>query len=138
MFEEVDDTYSPTPTAESVRICLTISVICDWAIKLTDVSTAFLHANVIGHKYVYPPETENLGPTKVWRLNKALYGLKSAPKAWTQHLASVLRLLGWEKSVLDECVFYKKDNHKGSKFPISGMIVAYVDDLIVGHIRHSK
>ena len=108
MLEEVDDTYSPTPTAESVRICLTIAVMRDWVIKFTDVSTAFLHAAVIGNIYVYPPETENLGPTKVWRLNKALYGLKSAPKAWTQHLASVLKSLGWERSVLDECVFLKE------------------------------
>ena len=65
MNEEVDDTYSPTPTVESVRICLTISVICEWIIKFTDVSTAFLHADVIGNKYVYPPETENLGPTSL-------------------------------------------------------------------------
>ena len=48
------------PSAESVRICLTFSVICDWDIKLTDVSTAFLHADVIGNPYVFPPETEGL------------------------------------------------------------------------------
>ena len=99
MNEEVDDTYSPTPTVESVRICLTISVICEWIIKFTDVSTAFLHADVIGNKYVYPPETENLGPTKVWKLKKALYGLKSAPKAWSEHLSRVLiKKLGWDRS----------------------------------------
>ena len=41
------------PSAESVRICLTFSVICDWDIKLTDVSTAFLHADVIGSPCVF-------------------------------------------------------------------------------------
>ena len=70
----------------------------------------------------------------MWRLNKALYGLKSAPKAWAQHLASVLKSLGWERSVLDECVFFKRNTTKKDTFPISGIIVAYVDDLIVsGH-----
>ena len=29
MNEQIDDTYSPTPSAESVRICLTIAVIGD-------------------------------------------------------------------------------------------------------------
>ena len=81
MHEEVDDTYSPTPTAESVRTCLTLAVKMNWDIRFTDVSTAFLHVAVEGNKYVHPPSTEGLDVTKVWRLNKALYGLKSAPKA---------------------------------------------------------
>ena len=139
MHEQVDDTYSPTPTAESVRTCLTLAVARNWIIKFTDVSTAFLHANVIGNKYVYPPESENLGGTnKVWKLKKALYGLKSAPKAWTKHLADLLITLGWTRSVLDECVFFKKKPITGkdkvttaTNFPISGIIVTYVDDLIV-------
>merc|ERR1711915_217561 len=58
MNEQIDDTYSPTPSAELVRICLTIAVIGNWVIKFADVSTAFLHADVIGNPYVYPPEKE--------------------------------------------------------------------------------
>ena len=57
MNEKVDDTYSPTPSPESVRLCLTLSIICDWEIKLSDVSTAFLHADTLGIPYVYPPDT---------------------------------------------------------------------------------
>ena len=140
MHEEVDDTYSPTPTAESVRTCLTIAVKMGWDIKFTDVSTAFLHAPVEGNKYVHPPPTEGLDVTKVWRLNKALYGLKSAPKAWSNHLASVLDRLGWTRSHLDECVYFKTNANYDNEcknvtttktFPLSGVVVAYVDDLIV-------
>ena len=77
MNEEIDDTYSPTPSAESVRIGLTLALIGNWKIKFADVSTAFLHADVIGNPYVYPPETECLeDKTKVWKLKKALYGLR--------------------------------------------------------------
>ena len=96
MNEVVDDTYSPTPSAESVRLCLTFGVYRNWVIKFTDVSTAFLHADVIGNPYVYPPDTENLShTTNVWKLNKALYGLKSAPKAWNKHITGVLPNTGW-------------------------------------------
>ena len=157
MNEKIDDTYSPTPSAESVRTCLTLSIIGNWTIKFSDVQTAFLHAEVIGNPYVYPPETEKLtNTTKVWKLKKAQYGLKSAPKAWYQHISSLLIDSGWARSTLDECVFYKSksgnekndlqtriDNDsnymntedpvatKTSNFPITGMIVVYVDDLIV-------
>ena len=130
MNEIVDDTYSPTPTAESVRICLTVAVYRGWIIKFTDVPTAFLHANVIGNPYVFPPETENLENTnKIWKLKKALYGLKSAPKAWNHHISKVLVDLEWTRSQLDECVFSKIKEHDNSKvtsqenFPLEGMII---------------
>ena len=137
MNEKIDDTYSPTPSAESVRIGLTIALIGNWKIKFADVSTAFLHADVIGNPYVYPPETEKLDKqTKVWKLNKALYGLKSAPKAWYEHVTTLLKKQGWEKSDLDECVFFKKKTikqetiTKTKELPLSGIIIIYVDDLI--------
>ena len=104
MNEECDDTYSPTPMSESIRLIITLSVLNDWDIRFTDVSTAFLHADVIGNPYIFPPETEKLDGTNiVWKLNKAQYGLKSAPKAWNQHLTKLLKELGWTQSVLDEC-----------------------------------
>ena len=82
---KVDDTYLPTPTAESVRLCLTIAVHRNWAIKFTDVSTAFLHADVIGNPYVYPPDTENLGDThKVWKLKKGTIRPKECAKSVVQ------------------------------------------------------
>ena len=57
---EIDHTYSPTPSAESVRIGLTISKIGNWEIKYVGVPISLLHAEVIGNPYVYPPETEKL------------------------------------------------------------------------------
>ena len=140
MNEECDDTYSPTPMSESIRLLIVLSVMNGWDIRFTDVSTAFLHADVIGNPYVFPPETEGLDGTNIiWKLNKAQYGLKSAPKAWNQHLTKLLKELGWTQSVLDECIFKKKnlDDETLSKpslttnFPISGTIAVYVGDLIV-------
>ena len=63
MDEKVNDTYSPTPSPESVRLCLALIIICDWDIKFPDVSTAFLHADTLGIPYVYPPDTEKLQDT---------------------------------------------------------------------------
>ena len=75
--------------------------------------------------------------TKVWKLNKALYGLKSAPRAWNAHITKVLIDLDWVKSDLDECVFFKRKvcNKKQvtslKNFPLPGIVIVYVDDLIV-------
>ena len=78
--------------------------------KFAGEPTAFLHSSEIGNPYVYPPETENLEKeTKVWKLNKALYGLKSAPKAWYEHVSTLVKELGWIKSDLDECVFFQDE-----------------------------
>ena len=133
----------------TVRLCLSLSIICNWEIKFSDVSAAFLHADTLGIPYVYPPDTEKLqDTTKVWKLKKALYGLKSWPKAWYQHIVSILSSLGWERCYKDECVFILRDKKrprdKQGRFinseinpqthvrnvPLRGIIVVYVDDLI--------
>ena len=60
-----------------------------------DVHTAFLHADVDQNLFAEPPEPDEwydagLKEDEVWKLNKALYGYRKAPKLWHQHLVSVL------------------------------------------------
>ena len=60
-----------------------------------DVRTAFLHADVDQDLFAEPPEPDErndagLQEDEVWRLNKALYAYRKAPKLWHQHLVSIL------------------------------------------------
>jgi len=56
-----------------------------------DVSTALLHATwTKGTTYVWPPEEFYPQGGVVWKLKKALYGLKSSPKLWQTHFASTM------------------------------------------------
>ena len=60
-----------------------------------DVHTAFLHADVDQDLFAEPPEPAEwydagLTEDEVWKLNKALYGYRKAPKLWHQHFVSVL------------------------------------------------
>ena len=57
----------------------------------------------------------------VWRLNKALYGLHTAPKLWQRHLGATLASLHLEQLKSDRCVWV------GNNFAV----LCYVDDLIV-------
>ena len=50
----------------------------------------FLCTNLKEVIYVEPPEGADEEPDTVWRLNKALYGLKRVPAAWEQEFARVL------------------------------------------------
>ena len=97
------------------------------SIATGDVSTSFLHASLNELVYVQPP-TEIRGsvhaPTgKVWRLKKALYGLRSAPRAWSDHIAQVLTDLGLHRCWTDSCLYWSS-THKL-------WILIYVDDLMV-------
>lgn len=72
-----------------------------------DVSAAFLHARLDQEEeeliFVVPPATEipSDNPGLLWRLRKALYGLRVAPRKFTEHLAEVLQSLGWRRSQVE-------------------------------------
>ncbi|KAI3775731.1 hypothetical protein L1987_45483 [Smallanthus sonchifolius] len=62
---------------------------------------------------------------KVYKLSKALYGLRKAPRAWNMKLDHTLKSLGFEKCNLEQAVYTRRN--KDSTL----LIVVYVDDLIV-------
>jgi hypothetical protein len=64
-------------------------------------------------------------PSYHCKLDKALYGLKLAPRAWYSRLSDKLRSLGFQSSKADISFFYHK---KGA---ITMFILVYVDDIIV-------
>eukprot|EP00974_Lingulodinium_polyedra_P002136 200029-Lingulodinium_polyedra.AAC.1 len=67
-----------------------------WEAFIADFSTAFLNARIRDGEALYgrpPPEWQPavLDPSRgavVWRVWRALYGLRSSPRRWQQHLAT--------------------------------------------------
>ena len=93
--EVADNVYAATPSTAAVRVVLTLAALYGWDVQTADVSTAFLHAPVDGLVYVRAPKhLRPSHPGQVWRLEKALYGLKTAPRCWQQHAANILEALG--------------------------------------------
>uniref|UniRef100_A0A0G4H8R9 Reverse transcriptase Ty1/copia-type domain-containing protein n=1 Tax=Chromera velia CCMP2878 TaxID=1169474 RepID=A0A0G4H8R9_9ALVE len=98
------------------------------SIASVDCQNAYLQAKLKSRVPVYvrpPPSHPDRKAGLLWKLKKALYGLKDAGRAFEDHLWEVLRKLGWELSPLSG-VFWKK---KGGK--VVGLLSQYVDDLIV-------
>ena len=64
-------------------------------------------------------------PTHVCRLNKSLYGLRQAPRAWYNKLNGALQQWGFKKAVSDVSLFIKKT----SSYVL--FVLVYVDDILV-------
>lgn len=61
----------------------------------------------------------------VWKLKKAVYGLKQAGREWYKRIRKEFEGLGFTRSQADHCIFYKVED---------GMlliIAIYVDDMIL-------
>ena len=94
--EDPDETtYASTPSLLTLKTLLTLVVARGWHVTLADISTAFLHALMDGDVWVLPPVAYYPEGGVVWKLKRALYGLKTAPKLWQQHLAAHLSRKGF-------------------------------------------
>ena len=78
--EDKDETFASTPSLTTLRLLLTLAVAKGWHISIGDISTAFLHALVNEDFYVIPPLEFYPEGRTLWKLRKALYGLKTQPQ----------------------------------------------------------
>ena len=89
--EDKDETFASTPSVITLRLLLVLALAKNWYVMGADVSTAFLHATwTKATTYIWPPEEFYPQGGVVWKLEKALYGLKSSPKLWQTHFASTM------------------------------------------------
>ena len=58
---------------------------------------AFLHALIGAKRYYVRPPASECPPSRLWKLNRAMYGFQKIPKLWQQHLAAVLIRNGFER-----------------------------------------
>jgi hypothetical protein len=123
--------YAPVVEKTTLRMFLAYAASHHWWILQADVCTAFLHAENSGEDYVLLPsglEELQHGGGRIRRLHKALYGLRRAPKAWNDFFTAwAVGEEGYIQSSADLCLFYSKDR--------SGMLVVYVDDLLLAAVN---
>ncbi|GJU17511.1 putative ribonuclease H-like domain-containing protein [Tanacetum coccineum] len=101
----------------------------DWLHKM-DVKSAFLYGTIKEEVYVcQPPGFEDPQfPDKVYKVEKALYGLHQAPRAWYETLSTYLLENGFRRGTIDKTLFIKKD--KGELTFFLGLQVKQKDDRI--------
>ena len=123
-FEEV---FAPVARIETIRLLVSLAAARGWEVHHLDVKTAFLHGELKETVYVTQPEGfEKKGSEgKVYKLNKALYGLRQAPRAWNHKLNEILYQLQFVKCTKEPSVYRKVVN--GELL----IVAVYVDDLFV-------
>ena len=125
--EDYDETFAPTVRYSSVRMLLSIAASKQMDVRHIDVSTAFLHGEITEQIYMKQPKGF-IKPNEahlVCKLEKGLYGLRQAARAWNQKLHSMLVQLGYKQGNADKCLYSKSSNGQFS------YILAFVDDLII-------
>jgi hypothetical protein len=68
---------------------------------------------------------DSFKPQHVCKLDKALYGLKEAPRAWYSRFSAKLTTIGFQASKADSSLFIYK------KHGVTMFLLLYVDDIIV-------
>jgi hypothetical protein len=89
-----------------------------------DIKTAFLNGELPGELFMRcPPGFET--PGKIWRLHKAIYGLKQAAQTWYETMKRQLHEKGFSVADSDQCLYIA---HLGGSLVL---VVVHVDDCLI-------
>lgn len=121
------EAYAPVARMDTIRTILATAAQRDWVIYQLDVKSAFLHGVLNEDVYIQQPKGYEVEgeEEKVYKLHKALYGLRQAPRAWFSRIEEYFIKEGFLKSPNEETLFLKA-NDQGNIL----MVSVYVDDLI--------
>ncbi|KAJ9529163.1 hypothetical protein QJQ45_007834 [Haematococcus lacustris] len=125
---DVGDVYAPVSKHTTLRTLLAKAAAENMEIHQLDFETAFLNGKLEPGEviYVQQPEGFEEGSTNtVCRLQKALYGLRQAPRAWHARLCEELLSMGFKASEADPALFTLQLS--------TGMVylLVYVDDCLL-------
>ncbi|GJS17413.1 putative ribonuclease H-like domain-containing protein [Tanacetum coccineum] len=125
---DYDEVFAPVARIEEIRLFLAYASFKDFVVYQMDVNSAFLYGKIEEEVYVcQPPGFEDPDfPNRVYKVEKALYGLHQAPKAWYETLSTYLLENGFQRGQIDKTLFIKRD--QGDIL----IVQAYVDDIIFG------
>ena len=117
-----EETHAPVCNFSSVRIFLVLSLLLGWITCNIDFTNAFVQAVLSSPVWIHLPRgfRSSRGRSTCLRLKKSLYGLRTAPRLWHEHLRhAMLEELGFKQSAFDPCMFYRHNM----------LAILYVDDV---------
>ncbi|GKB63783.1 putative ribonuclease H-like domain-containing protein [Tanacetum coccineum] len=128
-----DKVFTPVVRIEAIRLFLAYASFMGFIVYPMDIKSAFLYGTIEEEVYVCQlPGFEDLQfPDKVYKVEKALYGLHQAPKAWYETLSTYLIEHGFRRGTIDKTLFIKQD--KGDIL----LVHVYVNDIIFGSTKKS-
>nr|GEZ00978.1 copia protein [Tanacetum cinerariifolium] len=130
---DYDEVFPPIARIEAIRLFLAYASFMNFNVYQIDVKSAFLYGTIEEEVYVSQP-LGFLDPQfldKVYQVEKALYGLHQAPRAWYETLSNYLLENGFITGTIDKTLFIKKIKND------IVLVQVYVDDIIFGSTKRS-
>lgn len=123
---DFDEVYAPVSKHASLRALLSVVADEDLELHQLDVKTAFLNGVLEEEIYMEQPEGyQEQGPRVACRLQRALYGLRQAPRAWHTRLKQELEAMGFQASEADPGLWVLRGKES------TVYLLVYVDDLLI-------
>ncbi|GKA38278.1 putative ribonuclease H-like domain-containing protein [Tanacetum coccineum] len=125
---DYDEVFAHVARIEAIRLILAYASFKDFVVYQMDIKSAFLYEKIKEEVYVcQPPGFEDPDfPDRVYKVEKALYGLHQAPRAWYETLSTYLLDNEFQRGKIDKTLFIKR--YKGDIL----LVQVYVDDIIFG------
>jgi hypothetical protein len=130
------ETYTPTLHSTSTKVFLAAVTTLDLDFVQMDVETAFLNATLKEEVYITLPRgakgaLKPNGEPRLFRLNKALYGLRQAPREWNEEFNETLvKKCGFRRMTADQCIYTR-----GTKTGNQILLGVFVDDILFASDR---
>ncbi|GJW90252.1 putative ribonuclease H-like domain-containing protein [Tanacetum coccineum] len=107
---DYDEVFAPVARIEAIRLFLAYASFMNFLVYQMDVKSAFLYGTIEEEVYVSQPPgfVDPEFPKKVYKVEKALYGLHQAPRAWYETLSTYLLDNGFHRGQIDKTLFIKR------------------------------
>ena len=118
------DTFSSTPSSVGLRCALSVAASRGWSVLTGDLTAAFLHATVPDDEPIFVRAAAPLHkPGFCWRLRRALYGLRQAPRLFQEWLSGQFEELGLVRCKSEPSLYVAQDS--------SLIVSCHVDDPVI-------
>ncbi|GJZ57273.1 retrovirus-related pol polyprotein from transposon TNT 1-94 [Tanacetum coccineum] len=106
---EFEESFASVARMEAIMIFLAYTSHKSFTIFQMDVKTSFLHGSLKEDVYVCQPKgfIDADYPSHVYKIKKALYGLKKSPRAWYDKLSKFIQQNHFNKGTIDPTLFIR-------------------------------
>nr|GFB94891.1 putative ribonuclease H-like domain-containing protein [Tanacetum cinerariifolium] len=125
---DYEEVFAPVAKIEAIRLFLAYASYMGFNVYQMDVKSAFLYGTIDEEVYVTQPSVfqDTRFPHRVYKVEKAMYGLHQALRAWYGTLSKYLLDNSFQRGIIEQTLFVWK--HKREFL----LIQVYVDDIIFG------
>nr|GEV03676.1 hypothetical protein [Tanacetum cinerariifolium] len=113
---DYEEVFAPVARIEAIRLFLAYASFMGFKVYQMDVKSAFLYGTIDEEVYVMqPPAFQDLEfPDRVYKVEKAMYGLHLAPRAWYGTLSKYLLANGFQRVLQKkDGIFLSQDKYVG-------------------------